>query len=145
MLFDVHWINVNPYLERKEQPVFMLQRPLLHGDTKSGGVFNIAEVARVGTYYTPTSAINEAEPKFSLTKSGDLVRIPVFAYRTQIRALSSILGVAMQLGISATYRLQQIVRGDEIESVTMILGHECHELPEPDGFRCYAGLSFKMK
>lgn len=143
MRFDVHWLDVNPFLTQHRQPMFALRRELAHGSEAKGGLFNVAEVARSGTYYVPTSDLNKEQIEFSLVKSGEYVRIPIHAYRTTERALATILGTAIQLGISARDGLARQYQV-EVEHTVLVLGHEVHDLLQ-NGFRCYAGLAFKIK
>jgi hypothetical protein len=144
MEFNVEWIDVGPYLEKQIQPTYLIERPLpesAQGDVK-GGKFNMAQVARVGAWWVVVSDLATAQPQFALTKTGEHVRVPVFAYRTQQRALASIWGTGLQFGLRAIEALRLTTK-DPIENCTLVLGHECHDLN--DAFRCYVGMAFKVK
>ena len=94
MLFDTKWIDVNGNLQSQQQPVFFLERALLHGDKAKGGIFNVAEVARKGDYWTASSPL-PTEIDWSNTKTGEHVRVPVFAYRTTQKAITALVGIGI--------------------------------------------------
>ncbi len=144
MKYAVHWIDVTENLATQQQPVFLLERPLIHGKNVKGGVFNVAEVARVGTYWVPTSDLNIATIAWSKTASGQYVRIPVFGYRTQQPAESAVFGTAVQLGISALASLYQKVSNAPVLCTHLVIGHQVHHLG-PEGYRGYLGLAFQTK
>lgn len=143
MKYAIHWIDVTENLTTQQQPVFLLERPLAHGSHAKGHLFNVAEVARLGTYWTPTSDLNTDPVRWSKTASGQYVRIPVFGYRTRQSAEAAIFGMAIQLGITALASLQQQVNVP-ILSTYLVLGHQVHHLG-PEGYRGYLGLAFQTK
>ncbi len=146
MQFNVEWLDINPYLTSRQQPVFMIERPLPESaqGKVNGGVFLTAQVARTGRWFVPVSPLaDEVENlEWSDTHTGDFVRVPVFAYRTKERAIASIWGTGLQFGMRALDGLRRCVQ-TPVESCTLVLGHECHDTN--DAFRCYVGMAFKMK
>lgn len=143
MDFQVRWIDVTPNLARKQQPVVLVERPLAHGTAPKGGVFNVAEVARLGTFWVPVSDLNASEIQWSKTASGQFVRIPMLGYRSAQPAESALFGMALQLGIKARDALQQQT-ASPVLCTWLALGHQVHNLG-PEGYRGYLGLAFQIK
>lgn len=144
-MWNVQWVDPNYYIANGiAEPVFNLERPLLHGENARGGVFGVAEVARVGTFWVPKSDPITTDGNWSQTKSGMYVSIPIRAYRTQERGLASIWSLGLQLGLAALLSVRQ--RTEKIPSEChMILGHECTDMaPKFSCFRCYVGLAFRI-
>jgi hypothetical protein len=142
MNFNIKWIDVNPHLQIQQQPIFLLERALLHGDKVKGNLFNVAEVARTGNYWTATSPIHPEQVVWGNTVYGQHVRIPVFAYKTTQKAIVSLAGTGIQHGLAAYHNLAPELHS-RVEECIMVLGHECHEVD--DAYRFYLGLSFRVK
>lgn len=145
MNLAVHWIDVRPNLLTGQQPVMMLERPLAHGDQPKGNLFNKAEVGRVGHYWVPQSSLVGAmDVVWTLTRDGQFVRVPVFAYRTVARAGSAIMATGLEIGMAAVAGLRQHTSDMPI-AVHLVLGHECTDLAPDDAYRCYVGIAFQTK
>jgi hypothetical protein len=141
--FVVHWIDVGPYLRSGQQPVFLLQRPD-HGTDRRTYGFVAADVARLGEFWVPQGPVLDGF-EWGVTRSGDMVRVPVHAYRTKQRALAAVWGLGLQVGMVALGDLVRRGLGMP-KSVTLVLGHECTDLaPADDAFRCYAGMAFQVR
>lgn len=144
-VWNVQWINPNYYIANGiAEPVFMLERPLLHGHSSKGGLFGIAEVARLGTFWVPEADPIDTDGKWAMTKTGTHVRVPIFGYRTSERALASIWALGVKLGLASLNSLRQHDDRPPIEC-HMILGHECTDLAQFGCFRCYVGLAFRTE
>lgn len=147
MKFSVKWIDVTKNLESGEQPVFFLERPLLHGNDRRGSLFGTAEVARKGEFWVPQNALLNAEDcEWSKTIAGQHVRVPIHAYRTVGRALPWLFAVAVELGMRAANSLRTKTR-KRIDDVVLALGSECTDLAgeNVDAFRCYVGIAVKVE
>lgn len=141
--YDVKWIDVSENLQKQQQPVFFLERPLAHGTHKKGQLFNTAEVGRLGTFWTPvTPLLSSGKVEWSFTNSGEFARVPMFGYKTRERAYSSLVGTGLQLGLQAIDSLRDHTQ-DRVLTAILILGHEVHDMG--DSYRCYIGLSLKTK
>lgn len=145
MIWHPQWLDVRPHLAQGQQPVVLVQRPLLHGESAKGGVFGIAEVARLGTYWVPEADVLTTDGGWTFAKSGAHVRAPVIAYRTPERALASIWGLGIQIGVAALASLR--ARTDAVPTEChLLLGHECSDLsPHASAFRCYVGLAIRTE
>jgi hypothetical protein len=134
------WIDVDPYLANGQRPVYMLERQLAHGTNPNGGVFNVAQVARLGEFWVPQAPLLPgADPDWSVVKTGDHVKIPVTAYRCD-RALASVFALGLQLGLLAAGEFVRRTLKPP-EAVYLVLGHTVTDLG--DGFRCYAGVALR--
>lgn len=142
MKFDVQWCNVLPNLVTGIPPSFMLERELLHGTNPKGSVFNVAEVVRVGRFMVPQTPVLLDQVKWAMTDSGQYVRVPIFAYRTNGRSLSEIWGLGIQIGLAAAESLRSI-DPQPPKSAILVLGHECTDLSPEEAFRCYVGVAFR--
>ena len=115
MKFIDKYINVDQHIERKQQPVFMLE-------------FDPAK-----EYDVATSSIATEDSEWSISRSGDKVRVPVFAYRTVEKMDTSVWGAGIQCGLRALHSW-----GDKPDSVVLIFGDKCHEVE--GGYRVYLGF-----
>jgi hypothetical protein len=145
--FKVQWIDVTPNLVLDQQPVLLVERPLAHGDEPKGGVFNTAEVARVGAFWVPRK-IQEEEIAWRVTRTGQHVRIPLDRYRTPQPIESVLFGNAVSLGMMAmeSFRRQS---NAPIEYVLLVLGHQVRNLGSEnrgeEGYEAYLGLAIVTK
>lgn len=141
-----HWIDVRPNLSMGVQPVMVLERPLAHGDYAKGNLFNKAEIARVGHYWVAQSNVvgSGMDTLWTLTRDGQYVRVPVFAYRTPQRAAAAILATGLEIGMAAIDGLRQHT-SDRPLAVHLVLGHECTDLAPEDAYRCYVGIAIQTK
>ena len=144
MNFDTRWIDVSQNLATGQQPVAFFERELLYGSDVRGDVrYNAAEVARTGTYWVPTSDLLVSPVEWSVTRSGSIVRVPVCSYSCPTHDAAFRILTGVQLGIVAANSLRQHT-DQEIEKVTIVAGHECHDLKQ-SGIRYYMGFVFKVK
>lgn len=147
MQYDVRYFDVNAQVVNGHQPCIVISRPLMHGSDPKGGVFNKAQVARRGEYWVPQNRLFEGPLKFSLTKQGELVRIPMWDYAVNDSALSAAVAFGITVGMELTSQALQEIQTATNKPVTkalIVLGHECHGITLNDGkagLRCYAGLA----
>lgn len=141
---DVRYLDVTPNLLTGNMPVYLLERPKIHDEPKAWA--GPSEVARRGRYYVPQLSVFEADPQWCLTRLGDVVRIPVHAYRTATRALTAIFGLGQQIALAAMQSFLSNVQDERIVGVVQILGHDCTDLVSQgvDAFRCYVGIGFQV-
>ena len=116
MEFVNKFIDVDDHIKSKQQPTYLM------------------DLAGGREYHTPVSSLVEDDIKWSITRTGDKVRIPIFAYRTKEKFNISIWGLGLQCGMRALSAL-----GKEPESVVLVFGDKCHEFE--DGYRVYLGLT----
>lgn len=116
MKFIDKYIDVDQHIERKQQPIFML-------DFTPGKEYHVA-----------TTSIATEDIEWSISRAGDKVRIPIFAYKTVEKADTSVWGAGIQCGLRAIHSW-----GDKPDSVVLIFGDKCHEVEE--GYRVYLGLA----
>lgn len=142
MKFEVAWIDVNEHLRTQQQPVHMHQRPLAHNEAKAWA--GPSKVGRLGEFWTVQRMGDDGKIAFSVCRDGDFVRVPIIAYQTKERALASLFGLGVQIGLAAGVELRNHVAESPIE-VLMVIGSECHDLPDASAFRCYIGISMRTK
>jgi hypothetical protein len=143
MIFTIRWVDVSANLQTGKQPVVMLERALAHGSDKRGGVFSVAEVARVGSYYVPQlPLVGPEQPAWSATKSGKHVRVPLHAYLTAERAKSHIVATGFEIGVRAAMGYLELHKSAPKELV-LVLGTQVDDLHEEgrNHFRCYVGVA----
>lgn len=144
MKCELRWIDVTPNLALQQIPIFLLERPLAHGTQPKGGVFNVAEVARLGTFWVPQTDLHQQAIRWSRTASGQYVRVPVFAYRASVPYEAGLFGMAVELGVRAAAQLREHTPFP-IDTMTLVLGHQCHVVDAEGLFRGYLGLAFNTK
>ena len=142
---ELHWVDVNPHLAagHKDVPTYYLERPLLHGDKKNGGLFNTSEVARVGTFMTLVSPLGFEPPAWGRTAEGQYVRIPIHAYTLPMHNGPVILAAGFELATRFVEVLRQNTK-EEIEALHLVLHSETHSLAG-NSIRLYAGVSVEVK
>ncbi len=130
--FEPHWVDVTPFLASGQQPVAAVRR------TTQGSPV-------VGDVWVPTTSLLEPDCQLAVSRGGDIVRIPIVAYRTQHRAMASLFCLGLQLGMLGLQLLrEQTKTRDDPRLVHLAIGSECTDLGD-GGFRCYVGLAFQMK
>lgn len=155
MDYELHYLDVTPNLQSLQQPVFLLERELVHGDDPKGGLFNAARVARRGEYYVPVGPLaigmGGPPPKFAMTKKTDHVRIPLMHYEVAgDPSLSGAVAVGLKLGIdlvAEAVRQVQTINDKPVTRAVLVVGHECHSVTCNDGspaMRCYVGLALAV-
>lgn len=139
--FDVRWIDVKPYLLTGEQPVIIIPRPKAHNEPKAWA--GTSEVACLGEYWMPQGPVFGEQMEWSVTRTGDVIRVPVYAYKVH-RSLASIFALGVQIGMAALAELRHHTREAAREAV-LVLGNECTDLTQEDSFRCYVGIAIRTK
>lgn len=138
---EVKWIDITPYLLTGEQPVYVMPRPKAHNQPKAWA--GSSQVSCIGDFWVVQGPLID-NSEWTLTKTGDFVRIPVFAFKVN-RALASIWGLGIQIGMLAITELRNYTN-DIPQSVILILGHDCTDLsPAEEAFRCYVGIAIRTK
>lgn len=149
--FQVAFFNRNQVDMAGGAPAWLWQRELVHGDRPDGGIYNtnVVEVARKGAFWTPQDSLTQPTVRWSLTRSGPYVRIPLCSYDTGQRAHSVVIALAAQLGMIAVDDFRVRFGAVPIEKVIMMVGDELQDLaanPHPrDGLRFHVGLSIQVK
>lgn len=140
--FDVRWLDVKPNLASGVLPVYLLERPLMHNQPKAWA--GPSEVAREGTYHVPQLAAFGDNPMWVVTAAGPVVRVPVHAYRTNVRSLATIWAVGLQVGLALVDSFRSHNR-EPIKQIVLVLGEDCTDLVTEghDAFRAYAGVAIK--
>lgn len=144
MEFNVKWLDLSNLIAAQTMPVGLLKRKRNHaGDKPWSGT---TEIAFVGEYWTLDAPLFGAQPPgMSVTIIGEVVRIPMFAYRTQYRSLASIFGLGLQIGVASVAELRKYT-SDVPTTAHLVLGSDCTDLgPGEDGYRCYVGISLQTK
>lgn len=144
MDYKIHRIDPVPNLNAGIQPVYFIERELLHGDKAKGDTFSQAQVARVGTYWTPKHSLLGPPQNWSVTRDGQYVAVPVLAYRSEYFGLPAILQNGLILGAAAMDQYRQIT--NEVPLILHIVyGSECTPLPTENSYRCYVGFSVQSR
>lgn len=145
MNFDVQWVDVNPFLLNRVQPVFLFRREPVMGDRPPKAWAGSSQLGTLGEFYVPTTDLYADKIEFALTRIGEAVRIPMYGYKTVQRAHSAIFGLGLQIGLTALVELRK--HTDEVPLVAhLVLGHEVSDIREPDEcFCCYVGMAFRTK
>lgn len=138
---EVRWIDVTPYLVASEQPVIILPRPKAHQQVKAWA--GNTQVAHMGEFWVPQGPVVGGAQEWACTRTGEVVRVPVYAYKVH-RSLASIFGLGLQIGMAAVADLRHHTN-DVPQSVTLVLGTDCTDLPAENSFRCYAGIAIRTK
>ena len=147
MKTEIVWLDVAEHLKSGKQPMYMYERPLVHGTSPKRGLFNQSEVARKGEYWVPQNPVmNVDQIQWAKTAGERYVRIPISAYRTSDHAWASILVTGMEIGTRAMASLAMRYK-QEPQSVVLVVGHECTDLSDQghQQFRCYVGLAIRTK
>lgn len=136
MIFEVTWTDPRP-------GDTYIRRDLGFGDDPKAGLFNVAEVARVGRFWTPVSPLDRSPIEWSLTCSDEWIRVPTFGYHTNAAEPPYVVGLAFQLGLLALASLLERVRLSDVTAARLIIGRDIHNAES--GFRFYLGATFELK
>lgn len=121
MEFIRKFIDVEGHVGSGEQPVYLM------------------DVVPGEQYHTPHSSLLGDDIEWVLTRVGDKVRIPIFAYRTNGTFDTSLWGLGIQCGMHALDDWRIIASEWRPKNVILVLGDQAHEFE--DGYRIYLGLT----
>jgi hypothetical protein len=83
------------------------------------------------------------QPELVVVEQGELVRVPLFAYRTANKELHTLTGFATELGVRAVLAAPyKPVRLHLVLGVPVI---DLSESAETDAYRIHLGLAFQLK
>jgi hypothetical protein len=140
MKLDVQWVDIEAMDYSGQPHAVMLPRQLIHGNKPNGGLFNKAEVGRIGKIWVPQAQVVLSGVIYSMTRSGEFVHVPIFLYVPQ-RSLSGILASGIEIGLRAIHELRRYTQ-DEVKLVTLVIGNECKDLGTAGGgYACHAGIA----
>ncbi len=146
MNFSIQWLNVQPYLDQRKQPVIALKRPMSGNRPDRVDIddrlFGSGQRGRTGTFWVPVSSLLDPEIKWSSTTQGESVRVPLIGYTTPVKAKSCILSSGLEMGMRAVASLASQTRKQIVE-VIVVLGTEVHALPK--AYQCYVGLALRVE
>lgn len=135
MIFKLHLVDITQALAQKIQPIFRLERP--KAGNSSASIFG-NRVGRVGEFWVAGQLINTEEIPWSVTKKGDFVTVPMFAYTTTEQEKSLLVSGAMELGMRAGYDLACSRGGKDVLQATFVVGNKCDRV---DGvYLFYVGI-----
>src|SRR5215471_9726887 len=138
--FSVCYLDVSENLATGMMPFFLLERPKTHDEPRPWA--GQTEVARVGKFWVPLQSLFTEDQQWFFADKGEKVLVPVHAYRTASRSLTTIFGLGQQLAVLALASFQEKVR-EPLGRVIQVLGHDCTDLL--DAFRCYCGFAFEVE
>lgn len=120
MTFELHWRDFTDQLRSSVQPVIMLPKP---PDSR---------------FWTPVSSLLADPIELSLTRSGDFVRVPVFAYDVASGLKSALLAAGIEYGMRAMAAVRQ--RSDcTRQHVLLVIGNKVPTTEK--GVQCFVGLT----
>jgi hypothetical protein len=146
MDFALHWYDVTLDLQRRTQPIISLERPHVGNRvTGHGDIFANSSPGREGEFWVPFKPINQEPIEWSLTTTGELVRVPMHAYQIAQPSKALIFGLGMELGMRAGMAFaNKSFKPPKL--VTLVLGTKVDLIDAPDGqkYVCYAGLAIQV-
>jgi hypothetical protein len=141
---EVQWVDVTPFLLNEQQPVVMFRREKAHDGAKAWA--GPSQVGTLGEFWVPTTDLLGGEKvEFWKTTTGEMVRVPMLAYRTTHLALPAVFSLGLQIGMAAVAQLRQYT-SDPPLLAQLVVGHQCTDLrPAADAYRCYIGIALQTK
>lgn len=125
MNFTLVKIDVSPYLKLGHQPVIMTER--------------------VGTHMVPENFIGRDPENWWTCRTGDKVRVPMYALRTADSSAAALFAAGMEIGIRLASDLQKKRPSLTVKNIHLLLGSQVDDLrPEHDCFRVYLGVSVEV-
>lgn len=141
--FDYQWLEVAPFVLAGQRPIALLPRAKAHAGSKPWA--GATQIGSLSEFWVPKSSPLEPDIEFSHTRSGDLIHVPLFAYRTVHRLLPSILALGVQVGMAVIAEMRKHT-ADPAKHVILVLGTECTDLsPAFECYRCYVGVAVQTK
>jgi len=143
MNFELNFIDVSENLIKREQPSYLVRRPVV-GDPNATRIST--DLARTGVFWVPQSAlVHGGDANWSKTSSGELVRVPIHAYRVPFVEQAGIAAVGTEIGMRAMADLVITKRVIEIKEVRLIVGQDVTKLPDDTGYRIYMGMTIRTE
>ena len=140
MNFDIEWINISENIKSRTQPIVIFKRPGVGGRHVKEKMFTAASLGRVGDFIVPVSDLLQPQIEWSVTTSGDSVRVPVFAYTTTAKAKGSLLATGLELGFRAAMAVP-IPPSRDLSGVKLFMHREVHVIDNV--YRCYLGVAIR--
>lgn len=140
LTFKVRWVDVQDFVAHRVQPAVFVPREAAHSQPKAWT--GATQVGTSGTdWVLMGGALNNDKMDFSPVRTEDVLRVPLVGYVTARRTLSDLIGLGVQIGMSAVVGVRCLT--DETpDMVHLILSHECVDLaPAADGFQFYVGIA----
>lgn len=147
MRFSVRWIDVEAGLLTGIQPTFMLRRgdglPDSSEDHRSYWVPQRDLLGDFSSSPRDGPAVASGGHDWSVCRSGEFVRVPLFAYRTVHHSKPGVLCLGAELGMRALAAFG--TRGTVCECI-LVVGSECTDLrPKLDACRCYMTVVYVVQ
>lgn len=143
LTYDVQWVDITANLAIAQQPMYFHPRPLAHKHGNPAWT-KATEVARFGKYWTPqTTLLSPEKPtEWAFCHSGDAVRIPMWAFKTESRGEASVWALGIKVGIDAITSLRQVT--SEIpKQIVLVLSDRVTDLHPENSIRCYVGVAVR--
>lgn len=144
MKFVNHTINIDENWRDGKQPTFALARPSFKNPDSATPVSR-----RVGTFWVPESPIIAGKPvKWSLTRIGDHVRIPLNAYIVR-GSRSDLAASYVELGVRAVNNLMMANHFTPYQAreweLHLVQGTQAIETQDHPGWRYAVGLAIRTE
>lgn len=138
------WFDVTPFVVSQSQPTVHLRREPANDGSKPWA--GSTQLGSISEYWVATGGLMGEQPaEFSLTRTGETVRVPMFAYRTGHLAMPALFGLGVQIGLAAIADLRHHTR-DEPKVAHLVIGHQCTDLrPAEEAYRCYIGIALQTR
>lgn len=138
MKLQVVQVDVTAQLARQEAPTLILRR---QRDAKRNATFLTATVVD-GVWLLPSTPVEPGRPpQWSLCKSGEHVRVPLFPYLTQPQP-ELLIGMGIQLGVTA-----QAALPEPAEKLLLALGNlftVTDAATQQARYQAWLGLAFRL-
>lgn len=145
MRFTSHWLDITENIQTKTQPVYIMERSLPFGGERKRDFQSSSTLSRVGAFWVPTSPVMpEVDIAWSLTKTGEFVRVPITGYETAAANPACLSAHGVQLGLLAMESLSKKTSREVIE-VHMVLGTQIYQMPGQNKYIHGLGLAFRVK
>ena len=124
----VHWIDPLPNLASGIQPSMNLSRKISD------------------EHWIPQTSVIGSPVLWTVCRSGDVLRVPVFAYRSASRYAPSVFVAGLEIGLATLADLRKHTSGNPL-IVHLVLGNQCTDLSPygEDAYRCYVGIAIQTK
>ena len=109
----------------------MVERPLIHGSDPRAGIFSGAEVARSGNYAVHHDFADDSS--WSITTSGDVVRVPLHRLRTPTRSPVELVQAGFMAASKALTAFMQLRLGEPCR-LLVVMGNDIVDHIEPEPF-----------
>jgi len=136
MQLEVSWVDCEPFLVDRQQPVELIKR----AKPPERNISHSYQVFEGAGWYVAGSPVffDDRKVRWSITTGSDNVRVPLFSYETRAKSMEAVFTTGIQIGVLGFHDVPKDKRVDKLH---LAIGNV---FESDNGYQCWIGLAFRM-